>query len=111
MERLEKIKLFLEDKKAENVTVVDLQNSEYFVSYVIVATSLNDRHGESLLNYLKKEFGASEEFLNIDSENGEWIAIDLGDILMHIMIESVRDKYNIEDLLINIKKNHQNSEV
>lgn len=104
MERLERIKALLEDKKGENVEIIDLRGSDYFVDYVIIVTSLNDRHGFSLLNYLKDEFKSSEEFLNVD-ESEEWIAIDLGDLLIHIMVERIRDKYNIEQLLDSITRN------
>jgi ribosome-associated protein len=104
MKRLEAIKQLLEDKKGENVEIIDLSATDYFVDYVIIATSLNDRHGLSLLDYLKKEFKGTEQFLNVD-EGEEWIAIDLGDMLVHIMVESIRDRYNIEQLLDSIKRN------
>lgn len=103
--RVEDIVNLLDGKKAENVEVIDLSENDYFVDYVIVATSLNDKHGFALLNYLKEDLKPKgEEFLNVD-ESDEWIVVDLGDILIHLMLQSTRDRFNIEEFLESLKKN------
>jgi ribosome-associated protein len=54
IKRLENIKKILENKKATNVDMVDLENKNYIVNSVIIATTLNSKHGDALLNYLKE---------------------------------------------------------
>jgi nicotinate-nucleotide adenylyltransferase len=98
-ERIERIIKVLDEKKAENIQVFDMSSKDYFVEQVVIATTMGDRHGLSLLDALKKELKAhNEHFLNIDDE-GEWVVIDMGDILVHLMSAAYRSKYNLEDFL------------
>lgn len=99
--RIEKISNILDTNKAENIEVFDLRGKEYFVDQVIIASSLNSRHTEALLNYLKKELKPQETFLGVDISD-EWIVADLGDILIHIMTPEYRTKYNMEEFLSEI---------
>jgi ribosome-associated protein len=96
--RLEKIKNILETNKAEDVENFDLTDKEYMVDGVVVATAFVDKHLFALLDFLKKELKASEEFLHIESSD-EWIVIDLGDILVHLMTKQAREKYHLEKFL------------
>ncbi len=98
-ERIEKIKEVLDDKKAESIEVVDLTNKDYIVDYVVIATTLNPKHGFALLNYLKTELKPlGEEFVRVD-ENDDWTIIDLGDMFINLMNEQAREKYSLEDFL------------
>ncbi len=102
--RLKKITSILDDKKAEDIEIVDLTGKGYLVDQVIIATTLNGKHGYSLINYLKDGLKSDgEEFLRVD-EADDWTIIDLGDILIHLMSESYRDKYQMEEFLNEIKK-------
>ncbi len=96
--RIEKISAVLDKNKAENIEVFDLRGKDYFVDQVIIATSLNPRHTEALLNHLKNELKPAEQFLGVDISD-EWIVADLGDILIHIMTPEYRVKYNMEEFL------------
>lgn len=102
--RIEDIKLILEDKKAVDIEVFDLKSQEYMVDYVVIATTLNPKHGSALLEYLKTDLKPKgEEFLRVD-EDENWTVIDLGDIFIHLMNERYREKYNIEEFLEEFKK-------
>jgi len=108
-ELIESIKSVLDSKKAENIEVFDLSHTDYFVDTVIVATSIAAKHGVMLANELKKEVAkANEKFLHVD-EGDEWTIIDLGDILIHLMSEEYRKKYNVEEFLKDFiaKKTHK----
>lgn len=99
MNRLETIKTLLNEKKAENIDVIDLTSKDYIVDYVVIATTLNSKHGFALLNYLKEELKPlGEEFLRIN-EDDNWTVIDLGDMFIHLMSEEYRTKYSLEDFL------------
>ena len=52
--RVEKISNILDTNKAEAIEVFDLQDKDYIVDYVIIASSLGQRHTEALLDHLKK---------------------------------------------------------
>jgi len=98
-ERVERIKEVLESKKGEDVTIIDTLDSDYFVDSVIIATSLSDKHTHALLDVLKEKLKPlGEQFLKVQ-EGEEWIVVDLGDILIHLMTQPYRDKYRIEEFL------------
>jgi nicotinate-nucleotide adenylyltransferase len=96
--RIEKITLVLDNNKAEAVEVFDLREKNYFVDYAIIASSLSTRHTQALLNHLKNDLKPEETFNNVDI-SGDWIVIDLGDILIHIMTPEYRTKYDMETFL------------
>ena len=104
-ERLDFIIDLLNSKKAENIALFDLSDSGYITQYVIIATSLADKHSFALLDYLKSELKQrGEVFYGVDEESGDWIIIDLGDIMVHIFTDNHRKKFNLEEFLSNYKK-------
>ena len=101
--RVENIVRLLDEKKAENIQSFDMQNRDYFVDSVVIATTLGERHGMALLDYLKGELkNEGERFLNID-ESDDWVILDMGDILVHLMSPDYRARYNIEEFLSEYK--------
>ncbi len=99
--KIDKITSLIDEKKGENIQVFNMKDKGYFVDTVIIATTLGDRHGLSLLDILKTELKKmGEQILGVE-ESGEWIVIDLGDTLIHLMTPEYRAKYNIEDFLDN----------
>ncbi len=102
-DRINKIVNVLDTNKAEAIEVFDLRDRNYFVDYVIIATSLGARHTEALLDHLKRGLKPEEKFLGSD-ESGEWIAVDLGDILIHVMTPEYRSRYDLETFLSTLEK-------
>lgn len=97
--RIERIITALSDKKAEDIQVFDMSGKDYFVNTVIIASTMGERHGLSLLDHLKTELkSAGENFLNVDADDN-WTVIDMGDLLIHLMTPEYRKKYNIEVFL------------
>jgi len=96
--RIEKISSILDMNKAENIEVFELMGSDYFADYVVLASSLGERHTIALLDHLKRGLKPEEQFLYVD-ESGDWVAIDLGDILIHILTPQYRLKYDLESFL------------
>ncbi|MDD2904883.1 MAG: ribosome silencing factor [Sulfurimonas sp.] len=99
--RIERITTVLDNNKAEAIEVFDLREKNYFVDYAIIASSLGTKHTVALLDHLRKDLKPAEKFNNID-ESGDWIVIDLGDILIHIMTPEYRVKYDMESFLTSL---------
>jgi nicotinate-nucleotide adenylyltransferase len=98
-ERVERIVAFLDSKKAEEIESFDLENVDYLAKRVIIANSLGAKHSASLATQLKVELKPlGEDFLHVD-ESDDWVVIDLGDILIHIMTSEARQMYSLEDFL------------
>jgi len=98
-ERVERIVAFLDSKKADEIESFNLENIDYLAERVVITTALNGKHASALSDNLKQEFKLlGENFLHID-ESDEWVAIDLGDILIHIMTQDARQTYSLEEFL------------
>lgn len=103
--RLDSIIALLDSKKAEDIMLFDLQNRNYITQFVIIATSLADKHSFALLDMLKMELKAQGEvFYSTDEESGDWIIADLGEIMIHIFTENHRKKFNLEEFLAQKQK-------
>jgi len=97
--RLERIRSILDQNKAEDIEVFDLSNTGYMADGVVIASALADRHLLALIDFLKKDLKpAGEQFLHVD-QGDEWIVADLGDVLIHLMVPSAREKYHLEAFL------------
>jgi len=96
--RIQKITDSLDKNKAEAIEVFDLNDKNYIVDYAVIASSLGQKHTLALLNHLKDELKPQEHFNNVD-ESGDWVVVDLGDILIHIMTPEYRVKYDMETFL------------
>lgn len=97
--RIDKIVEVLDDKKALNIETFDLSDKNYIVNKVVIATSLNNKHTTALVAILKDELEEFGEEILRTQEDADWSVIDLGDIMIHIMIQSQREIYNLEDFL------------
>ncbi|MCR4942704.1 MAG: ribosome silencing factor [Campylobacter sp.] len=104
LKRIDDIVKILDEKKAEEIQVFDMRGRDYFVDYVIISTTMGDRHALSLTDELKERLKLlGENFLGIESSD-DWVVCDLGDILIHLLSAEFRAKYNIEELLDKLKQ-------
>jgi len=98
-DRIENIVKILDEKKAEEIEVFNLDDVDYIADRVVIANSLNTKHTQALYEQLKTALNKKdEEFLATDMSD-EWIVTDLGDILIHIMIPEYRQRYSLEQFL------------
>jgi len=97
-QRIKKIVDVLDFHKAEDIEVFDLTDKGYITNQVIIATALNTKHSIALLGHLKDDLKPDEELVRTE-EDGDWTIVDLGDILIHIMTQSHRDTYSLEQFL------------
>ena len=90
----------LEDVKAVDIKVLDVQGMSNFTDHMIVASGSTTRQVKALANSVVVEAKkAGMSVIGQEGENpGEWILIDLGDVVVHIMVPQVRDFYNLEKL-------------
>lgn len=98
----------LDEKKAENPCHINIKSNDYVASDVILATSLTGKHASSMLNELKKLIKLKGgEIFAVDDENDEWIVIDSGSLMIHIMTQAIRDRFKLEEFL---EKQNQQSQ-
>jgi len=96
--RVQNIIDVLDKHKAESIESFDLRDKDYFVDYAIIASSLGNKHTTALLDHMKNELKPAENFNHVE-ESGDWVVVDLGDVLVHIMTPEYRVKYDMETFL------------
>lgn len=103
--RIQTITALLEDKKGEDIEVIDLRDKSYITDFVIIVTALVGKHSFALLDALKTNLKAKgETFLATEEESEDWIIADLGDIMIHIFTPAHRQKFNLEEFLRTLDK-------
>ena len=90
----------LEDLKAVNLLVIDVREKTTFADFMVIASGTSDRHVKSLANNVVVEIKKAGLMpLGVEGENtGEWVLVDLGDVVVHIMLQQTRDFYQLEKL-------------
>lgn len=88
------------DKKAENAVIIDISKVSLMADYMLICSGRSKTHVQGIGNFvLEKTEEAKHKIFNIDGMNeGEWVLIDLGTVIVHIMLESVRNYYKLEKL-------------
>ena len=98
-QRIENIVHLLDEKKAEEIEVFNLEDADYIAQRVVIANSLNTKHTLALADHLKKELKEQGDSFLASDVSDEWVVADLGDILIHIMIPEYRQRYSLETFL------------
>lgn len=98
-QKIDAIVKLLDEKKAENIQAFDMRGKDYLVDDVIIASTLGQKHGAALLDYLKPLIRELGEKVLYTEESEEWSVVDLGDMMIHLMTPEHRAKYNIEEFL------------
>ncbi len=90
----------LEDIKARDIAVFDVRKQTSLYDTLIIASADSNRQVKALANHVRdklKEAGAT--ILGVEGEQaGEWVLVDAGDIVVHVMQPAVRAYYNLEEL-------------
>lgn len=100
MGKLDIIVNTLEDKQANDIKVIDLENKSSVADYFVVATGNSINQNKALSEYIEENLEKNDyNILSVEGfREGKWILMDCGDIIVHIFSSSQRDFYNIEDL-------------
>ncbi|MHA7841529.1 MAG: ribosome silencing factor [Gammaproteobacteria bacterium] len=90
----------LEDLKGQSLLSCDVQKLTSITDTMIFCTGTSNRHVKSLANHVvMKAKAAQYPPLSVEGEReGEWILIDLGHVVVHIMLPKVRTFYNLEKI-------------
>lgn len=95
----------LDEKKAENITVLDLGDNVSIAKYMIIASGRSSRNVAAIGDYLSFEVKENTR-INVGLEgltNAEWVLVDCGDIIVHLFHPEAREKFKLEELW-NLKK-------
>ena len=90
----------LEDLKARDIRVFDVRKLTAITDFMVVASGTSDRHVRSIADHvLERATEAGQPPLGVEgAEHGEWVLVDLQDVVVHIMQPKIRDFYQLEKL-------------
>ncbi|WP_028304934.1 ribosome silencing factor [Oceanospirillum maris] len=90
----------LEEMKGNDIVVLDVQGNTSVTDFMIIASGTSSRHVASLANNVvvtAKENGVRP--LGVEGQSGsEWVLVDLGDVVVHVMQPTTRQFYDLERL-------------
>jgi ribosome-associated protein len=99
-EQLKQLLSFLDDSQAIDVITLDVRKQTTVTDYMIIASGRSSRHVKAIATTLMERMKAIgvPSLGDNGSENSEWILVDFGDYVVHIMQPDTRSFYNLEEL-------------
>ena len=90
----------LEDMKGQDITIIDVRGKTSVTDFMVIASGSSSRHVKSLVdNVLEKVKEQGVRPLGSEGlDTGEWALLDLGDVVVHVMLPTARQFYDLERL-------------
>ena len=88
----------LEDMKAQNITVIDVRGKTSVTDFMVIASGTSNRQVKSMADIEKVKEQGKRPLGCEGMEGGEWVLIDLGDVVVHAMQTATREFYDLERL-------------
>jgi ribosome-associated protein len=97
---LQLVRKALEDMKAVDIRVLDVRGISDVTDYMVIAGGTSDRHLRSVADRVVQMCkAAGQRPLGVEGEQqGEWVLVDLPDVMVHIMLPRTRELYQLEQL-------------
>lgn len=90
----------LDERKGQFITTLDVRGKTSITDYMVIVTGTSDRHLSALCDYVAQK--AEENGikpLGIEGKlSSDWVLLDLGDVIVHIMTAQTREFYQLEKL-------------
>jgi ribosome-associated protein len=92
----------LEDIKAFDIVSIDIRKQASIADYIIIASANSSRQAKALADNIKDRMQKINiPLIGIEGGSGsEWVLVDLGDIIIHIMTPTSRVYFNLEELWV-----------
>ncbi|MDO4281827.1 MAG: ribosome silencing factor [Peptococcaceae bacterium] len=99
--QIEEFVRLMDENKSTDITVLDMQGLTYVADYFIIATVMNKPHADMIsrkLEELNFKLTGDSYFRIEGKQEGEWVLIDAGDIIIHLFQKDMRTYYNLDAL-------------
>jgi ribosome-associated protein len=102
-----------EEKKAKDVEVLELTGLTDIADYFLVATGTSERHVRTVADHIELELKQKgvRPFSVEGHTQGRWVIIDYRDVVAHILLEPLRELYDLESLWLEAKRYRTETEI
>jgi ribosome-associated protein len=96
----------LDDAKARDVAILDVRKVAVFTDYMIIVTGTSSRHVVAVADNVVRQLREhARRPTGVEGmEGGDWVLIDYGDVVVHVMRAQTRDFYSLEKLWSEAKR-------
>jgi ribosome-associated protein len=90
----------IDDLKGRDIVTLDVRGKSSVTEFMVICSGTSNRHTKSIADYVAAEVKkAGINALGIEGQSsGEWVLLDLGDVVVHVMLEDSRSFYQLEKL-------------
>lgn len=90
----------IDDLKAKDVVVLDVTNQSNITDYMVICTGTSKTHVRAIAeNVVVQAKAAGIPPLGVEGrDSSEWVLVDMGDVILHVMQDSTREYYQLEKL-------------
>ncbi|MCI5071403.1 ribosome silencing factor [bacterium] len=85
------------NQKALDLKVFNVQGHSAYADFFVVMSATSTTHAQGLADAILKQFPKGSQHLE-GYQNGQWILLDVGDVVVHIFLEEAREHYNFDKL-------------
>ncbi len=109
MNEISKLLQFLDQRKVEDLALLDMRTTSPIMDYMVIGTLSNSRLLDATAQYLKQYLDENNKSYYPISKAGEsgWLLVDAKDVVIHLFLQEQRSLYNLEklwsDCLVNIE--------
>lgn len=106
MSNLNEVLEVLDSFKVEDVQHIDVSGASSLFDHMVVCSARSSQHAKTAAERVRYHFKPNfSKIPGSDGEEfGEWIVVDLDDVILHIMLPEQREKYSLEELWLELKK-------
>uniref|UniRef100_A0A2P2IEW2 Ribosome silencing factor RsfS n=1 Tax=Hirondellea gigas TaxID=1518452 RepID=A0A2P2IEW2_9CRUS len=100
LEKLEKIVEAIENKKGEEIIILDFEGKNSLCDYTIICTGSSNRNIRAISEEVEVKLrGLDQTKLHIEGQDeAHWVLIDGDDVIIHVLDQKTRDLYRLEEL-------------
>ncbi|MDU0112718.1 ribosome silencing factor [Psychrosphaera aquimarina] len=90
----------IDDLKARDIITIDVSKTSTITDFMVICSGNSKKHVQSIADHVALEAKAVDETpLGVEGKDeGEWVLVDMGPVVLHVMQEGTRDFYQLEKL-------------
>jgi ribosome-associated protein len=92
---------FADNRKAENIVILDVRDLSSVTDYFVIASGTSEPHLRAIVDEITDQLREEYEVRPIrkdGSTQGAWVVLDFFDVIVHVMRQDVRERYDLEGL-------------